>query len=103
MLELGATSIMLFFVMLGMCLAFVIAWILKSESRINACKAEIKKLAEKSASSERENFMLSEELEQLKADPNAAMEKENERLKAELDEAKSSLEEIYNVALETEK
>ena len=103
MLELGVTSIMLFFVMFGICLAFVIAWILKSESRINACKAEIKKLAEKAASSERENFMLSEELEQLRAGSDIALEKENEQLKIELDEAKSSLEEIYKVALETNK
>ena len=91
MLELGVTSIMLFFVMFGICLLFVIAWILKSESRMHACKAEIKKLAEKAASSERENFMLSEELEQLRTDPNAAMEKENERLKAELAELKAAL------------
>jgi len=101
-LELGAISITLFFVMFGICLLFVIAWILKSESRINACKAEIKKLAEKAASSERENFMLSEELEQLNEDSGAALKKENERLKAELDEVKGSLEEIYKVALETE-
>ena len=103
MLELGAASITLFFAMFGICLAFVIAWILKSESRINICKAEIKKLAEKAASSERESFMLSEELEELRADSDTTLKEENERLKAELGEAKGSLEEIYKVALETEK
>lgn len=122
MLDLGITNVMLFFVILGMCLIFIAAWIIKSESRLNICKNEMKKIRERLASSERDRFMLSERLESagtaaasskqnddrqkskeeanakllLQAlEQNKELEKTNKTLKAELDEAKSSLEEVY--------
>jgi len=108
MLESGATNLVLFFVMLAICVIFVIAWMLKSESRIKVCKEEIKRLREKTGFSERENFMLLEEIEKSKYEPadtkpekeSVALEKENKILKAELDKARNSLEKIHRAALE---
>lgn len=120
MLELGLANITMFFVIIGICLIFVITWIIKSEARIKVCKDEIKKLKADLDSSERERFVLSEKVANLGAvqtgddfglqskeiselegrlndalGKNDALKEENKRMKRELAEAKSSLEEVY--------
>jgi len=71
MVELGIANIAMFFVIIGICLIFVITWIIKSESRINVCKAEIKRLKAQVATAEREKFMLSEKVNDLESAPPA--------------------------------
>jgi len=71
MVELGIANIAMFFVIIGICLIFVITWIIKSESRINVCKTEIKKLKAQVATAEREKFMLSEKVNELESAPPA--------------------------------
>jgi septal ring factor EnvC (AmiA/AmiB activator) len=91
----------MFFVIIGISLIFVVTWILKSENRINACKDEMKKLKTDLDSSERERFVLSEKIANLKASGDSSgpaiesLKEENRKLKKELSEAKSSLEEVY--------
>jgi len=103
MLDLGLANITMLFVIIGICLIFIIAWIMKSEARVNACKGEIKKLKSDLDSSERERFVLSEKLDNIQAAPpaeeasgeNLVLKEESDRLKKELAEAKASLEEVY--------
>ena len=100
MLDLGLANITMFFVIIGICLIFIITWIIKSEARINICKDEIKKLKGDLDSSERERFVLSEKLANSAAAPASddesdALREENQKLKKELAEAKASLEEVY--------
>ena len=100
MLDLGIANITMFFVIVGICLIFIIAWIIKSEARINICKDEIKKLKGDLDSSERERFVLSEKIANFSAVPTSdgesdALKEENKKLKRELAEAKASLEEVY--------
>ena len=121
MLDLGLANITMFFVIIGICLIFVITWIIKSEARIKVCKDEIKKLKGDLDSSERERFVLSEKVANLAAagkagdnlapddktvselesrlsdalGKNNALKDENKKLKKELTEAKASLEEVY--------
>ena len=113
MLETGLANVTMFFLMAGICLAFVIIWIVKSESRINICKQEIKKLKREIDSSQSEKFVLEEKISALEkpeeqAAPSAeripeelinkndALEAENKRLKSELADAQKSVEEVYN-------
>ena len=105
MLDLGLANITMFFVIVGICLIFIITWVLKSEARMNVCKDEIKKLKGDLDSSERERFVLSEKIANLEAArpanefiplaDNGALKEENDKLKKELSEAKASLEEVY--------
>ena len=62
MLDSGLATITMFFVIIGISLIFVVTWILKSESRVNVCKDEIKKLKNDLDASERERFVLSEKV-----------------------------------------
>ena len=113
MLETGLTNVTMFFLMAGICLAFVIIWIVKSESRINICKQEIKKLKAELDSSQSEKFVLAEKISALEnleeraatsaervpgesIKKNDALEAENKRLKSELADAQKSVEEVYN-------
>ena len=100
MLDSGLANITMFFVIIGICLIFVITWIIKSEARINVCKDEIQKLKMNLDSSERERFVLSEKIANLEAastgdSASSALKEENKKLKKELAEAKASLEEVY--------
>jgi len=67
MVELGIANIAMFFVIVGICLIFVVVWIVKSESRINLCKAEINRLKAQVESAEREKFSLSEKVASLES------------------------------------
>ena len=129
MIELGLTNVAMFFVAAGISLIFIVAWVARSGSRINICKAEIRKLKSQIASHEREKFMLSERIDDLESlsdeakgpaeggkppeeenekselllqalEQNAALEKEKEKVRLELDEAKGALEEIYKAIAE---
>ena len=71
MLDSGLATVTMFFVIIGICLIFVITWIIKSEARINVCKDEIRKLRGDLDSSERERFVLSEKIANLEAAPRA--------------------------------
>jgi predicted RNase H-like nuclease (RuvC/YqgF family) len=105
MIGTGFTGLIVFVSLVGACLLFVIAWIIKSEAKIGVCKSEIQRLKGELTMNERERFAL---IEKLGADdagsdddfrPKGELESENERLKKELSEAKSSLEEVYKALL----
>lgn len=114
MAESGMINIAMFFVIIGISLIFIAAWIIKSESRINICKEEIKRLGGQVAGLEREKFDLEGKLSSQEIAPSASwdsggsdqllkeavkksetLESENKKLKRELSEAKKSLEEVY--------
>ena len=114
MLEIGLINIAAFFVIIGVCLIFIAAWIIKSESRINICREEIARLKNQVAGLEREKSGLLEKLSSQEIAPsgsadspssdlelkealdrNELLEAENKKLKRELSEAKKSLEEVY--------
>jgi len=100
MLEFGMTNLMIFFGAILAGLVFVIAWIVNSELRINACRKEIARLKSQFSSIERENFLLAEEASSRGKGPRKdEFERENEKLRGELSEAKSSLEEVYKALL----
>ncbi|MFA6142993.1 MAG: hypothetical protein WC738_06865 [Candidatus Omnitrophota bacterium] len=94
MLELGV---------LGLGLIFVAVWIMKSESRVNICKAEISRLNNKVSSLEYEKFNAvpaqtpsdTDDATRSLREKNEALKEENKKLKSELTEAKKSLEEVY--------
>lgn len=128
MLELGMNDVMIFFVTVGICLSFVIIWIMKAESRRNIFKDEITRLKSRIEASDREKFVLSEKIDSLEKNQfvqaeetsgdeksglkknavlliqalkqNEELGKENKKLKLELDEAKMSMEEIYKALVE---
>ena len=62
MLDVGITNVMLFLLIVGACLFFVVLWILKSESRINGYRSELARFKNRLEESEREKFMLSERI-----------------------------------------
>lgn len=102
MLDIGLANITMFFVIIGICLIFIITWIIKSEARVNLCKDEIKKLKGALDASERERFVLSEKMANLEAAPPSedtavvdSLKEENAKLRNELAVARSSLEEVY--------
>ena len=121
MLDSGLATVTMFFVIIGICLIFIITWIIKSEARVNVFKDEIKKIKGDLDASERERFVLSEKIANLEArgpvegfvpqdngavvelekrlseslDTNGILKDENKKLKKELAEAKASLEEVY--------
>lgn len=120
MLDSGLANVTMFFVIIGICLIFIITWIIKSDARVNVFKDEIKKLKGDLDSSERERFVLSEKVANLEASrpedglipqdkdtaeikkrltealaKNDALKDENKKFKKELAEAKASLEEVY--------
>ena len=120
MLDSGLANVTMFFVIIGICLIFIVTWIIKSEARVNVFKDEIKKLKGELDASERERFVLSEKIANLEArtpadgfipqdkdtgelekrlneaiEKNDALKDENKKLKKELSEAKASLEEVY--------
>ena len=113
MLESNLMNITMFFAIAGIGLVFVVMWIVRSESRINICKQEIKRLKSELSASDSEKFMLAEKLSALEgandeprsaagrvpeelARKNKELESENKRLKTELAEAKKSVEEVYD-------
>ena len=120
MLDSGLANVTMFFVIIGICLIFIITWIIKSEARVSVFKDEIKKLKNDLDISERERFVLSEKIANLEArtpadgfipqdkdiaelenhlnealQNNNALKDENKKFKKELAEAKASLEEVY--------
>ncbi|MDD5136184.1 MAG: hypothetical protein PHX20_03830 [Candidatus Omnitrophica bacterium] len=100
MLDSGLANITMFFVIIGICIIFIVTWIIKSESRIKVCRDEIRKLKGDLDSSERERFVLSEKVANAGSAPvddsaEIALREENKKLKKELAEAKASLEEVY--------
>ena len=120
MLDSGLANVTMFFVIIGICLIFIITWIIKSEARVNLFKDEMKKVKGDLDASERERFVLAEKLANLEArtpadgliprdkdtaeleksldkalQDNNALKDENKKLKKELAEAKASLEEVY--------
>jgi len=62
---LGVTNIMMFFVIVGVAVIFIAVWIIKSESRVNLAKEQIKTLRERLESGERERYLLSEKMSDL--------------------------------------
>ena len=62
MLDFGITNIMLFLLIVGACLFFVVLWILKSESRINGYRSELARFKNRLEESAREKFMLLERI-----------------------------------------
>ena len=124
MVAFGAIDIASFLIATGIVLVLVTVWILKSEVNRNIFKTEIQKLRSKIESSEREKYLLAEEVDNLKNTvpqqaPNGAgkavgnkllvqkmtakseaLEAENARLKAELNEVKGSMEEVYKALCE---
>jgi len=126
MLGFGIGEVVSFFVIVAACLGVVIAWVVRSEANRKLVRSEIKRMRSQVESSEREKFMLIEEMESLKdlalssdaegpAAPNASgskvlikklmeksegLEGENAKLKAELKETRSSLEEVYKALCE---
>jgi len=120
MSDIGLANITMYFVIIGICIIFVVTWIIRSEARINVCKDEMKRLKTGLENSEREKFVLSEkvanmstaqasgeftppiadtsELENkltLEIAKNGELAEENKKLKKEFAEAKSSLAEVY--------
>ena len=121
MLDSGLANVTMFFVIIGICLIFIITWIIKSEARVNVFKDEIKKVKGELDASERERFVLSEKIANLETrapaegfiipqdkntaelekrlnetlEKNNALKDENKKFKKELAEAKTSLEEVY--------
>ena len=120
MLDSGLANVTMFFVIIGICLIFIITWIIKSEARVNVFKDEIKKLKGDLDVSERERFVLAEKISNLDTartadgftpqdkdiaeieknlnealSKNDTLKEENKKLKKELAEAKASLEEVY--------
>lgn len=120
MSDIGLANITMYFVIIGVCIIFVVTWIIRSEARVNICKEEIKRLKTSLDSSEREKFVLSEksanlgtaqassefapqapDTSELEGKLAAALAKsedlggENKKLKKDLAEAKSSLAEVY--------
>ncbi len=120
MSDIGLANITMYFVIIGVCVIFVITWIIRSEARINVCKDEISRLKAGLENSEREKFVLSEkaanldiaqasgeftpqapDTSELENKLTAALSKNEElweeakKLKKELAEAKSSLAEVY--------
>lgn len=104
--DFGASNLIIFFTAATISLFFVIAWIIKSEVKINFCKKEIAKLRARLDSSEREKFAIAEKLSAIEIASGGAipddmikryedLEKENIKIRAELSEAKGSLEEVY--------
>ena len=69
MLGLGINDVVIFFVTIGVCLAFVIIWIIKAESRRNIFKDAMAKLKARVDAAERDKFMLSEKIESLEKNP----------------------------------
>jgi len=62
MLESGVSNIMMFFVIVGVAVIFIVVWIIKSESRVTIAKDQIKALRSRLEAGERERYMLSEKL-----------------------------------------
>ena len=113
MLESNLMNITMFFAIAGIGLVFVVMWIVRSESRINICKQEIKRLKSELSTNDSEKFMLAEKLSALESassEPrsgaggvseelirkNKELESDNKKLRTELAEAKKSVEEVYD-------
>lgn len=74
MLESGISNIMMFFVMVGVAVIFIVVWIVKSESRVTIAKDQIKALRLRLEAGERERYMLAEKLSAVDGTPqNTAM------------------------------
>jgi predicted AAA+ superfamily ATPase len=126
MLGFGIGEVISFFVIVAACLGVVIAWVVRSEANRKLVRSEMKRLRSQVENSEREKFMLLEEMESLKdlalssdaegpgaeksggskvlvkklMDKNESLEEENARLKADLKETRGSLEEVYKALCE---
>jgi len=126
MLGFGIGEVVSFFVIVAVCLGVVIAWVVRSEANRKLVRSEIKRMRSQVESSEREKFMLLEEMESLKdlalssdaegpaaektsgskvlikklMEKSEGLEGENAKLKAELKETRSSLEEVYKALCE---
>ncbi len=71
MLESGISNITMFFVIVGVCVIFVVVWIIKSESRVTIAKDQIKALRSRLEAGERERYMLAEKLSAVEGAPRA--------------------------------
>ena len=130
MFELGVGSILMIFMVLGICIAFVVTWILKSERTREIYEDEMRRLKRQAESKEREISMLADKLEDSQVTikeleeaphPQAAhsevhgvtedvvrdmtshlkeLENENKKLSDELAEARESLEEVFQTVYE---
>ncbi len=124
MLAFGAIEIASFLIATAIVFVVITVWILKSEVNRNIFKTEIQKLRTRAEASEREKFLLAEEVDHLKGalpqtgqdggnkavgnkllvqkltEKGETLEKENARLRSELDAAKGSLEEVYKALCE---
>ena len=72
MLESGISNIMMFFVIVGVAVIFIVTWIIKSESRVAVAKDQIKTLRLRLEAGERERYMLSEKLSAVETAPRVA-------------------------------
>jgi hypothetical protein len=128
MLAVGSLDIALFLLATATAFVLVTLWILKSDQGKDIYRSEIKKLKSQIEDSEREKYLLAEEVDTLKSAEfapsgseasavapkpegseklvktiiakNETLEQENAKLKVELAEAKSSLEEVYKALCE---
>ena len=74
MTYLGIANIMMFFVIVGVAVIFIVIWIMKSEARVNLAKDQIKTLRARLESGERERYMLSEMMSDLASSQPAPMD-----------------------------
>ena len=74
MLESGISNIMMFFVIVGVAVIFIVVWIIKSESRVTIAKDQIKALRLRLEAGERERYMLSEKLSNMESAPHSKEE-----------------------------
>lgn len=123
MLESGIAGMTMLFAVIGICVIFVAAWILKAENRIKSSRADLNRMRSRIESAGRERAMLMDALDSMEKgqtqdasqapksrsqitvlqqmmEQNAELERENRKMKSELDEAKASLEEIYKAVVE---
>ena len=85
MLESGISNITMFFVIVGVCVIFVVIWIIKSEARVTIAKDQINALRLRLEANERERYMLAEKLSAVEGAPrqeeNASATKEDTQSK----------------------
>lgn len=74
MLESGISNIVTFFMIAGVAVIFVVLWIIKSESRVNMARDQIKSLRSRLEANERERYMLAEKLSASEESPRVEAE-----------------------------
>lgn len=71
MLESGISNITMFFVITGIAVVFIVAWIIKSEARFKAARDQVRTLKSRLEAGERDRYILSEKLSSIDSAPRA--------------------------------